>query len=120
MKFCCDGNSVLSVDTTFNMCKNWLTDTCYSNMRLVTSDGKHPVFLGPVLIHFEKNSFIFQRFIKELCFLNPKIEAVKGIGTDKEKAIFNGFSKEIKDIICASFISKDLTRKSSTKFAGRK
>ena len=74
VKFCSVNNSVLSVDTTFNFCKNWLTDTCYPNLRLLTANGKHPVFLGPLMLHFEKSTFIFHRFIKELCSFNPSIK----------------------------------------------
>ena len=41
--FCCDNkNSVLSVDTTFNLCDNWVTYTCYYNKRLMNSDGHNP------------------------------------------------------------------------------
>lgn len=98
VKFCCINNSVLSIDTTFNLCKNWLTDTCYPNLRLATANGKHPVFLGPSLLHFEKSTFVFHRFIKELCSFNPSIKSLKVIGTDQEKAIFNGFSQEIENL----------------------
>ena len=34
--FCVDKNGVLSIDTTFNLCSNWVTDTCYENTRLQT------------------------------------------------------------------------------------
>ena len=52
--FCVDKNGVLSIDTTFNLCSNWATDTCYENTPLQTQNGKHPFFLGSILIHFEK------------------------------------------------------------------
>ena len=29
--FCVDKNGVLSIDTTFNLCSNWVADTCYEN-----------------------------------------------------------------------------------------
>ena len=62
--FCVDKNFVLSIDTTFNLCSSWVTDTCYKNTRLQTLNGKHPLFLGPILIHFEKGAFIFNWFAK--------------------------------------------------------
>ena len=57
--FCCKQNGVLSLDTTFNLCKNWITNSCYYNQRLQNSDGQHPVFLGPSIIHFQKDALIF-------------------------------------------------------------
>lgn len=61
---CCSTNPVpLGVDTTFNLCDLWLTDTSYRNQRLSKiSDGKNPVFLGPSMFHFTKNIDTFSRF----------------------------------------------------------
>ena len=58
-KLCCVENNVFSVDTTFNLCKNWLSDTCYKNTRLKHVDEKHPIFLGPCQLHFRKDTFTF-------------------------------------------------------------
>ena len=55
-------------------------------------DGRNPVFLGLTLIHFQKDSPIFRRFLLEMCAHNPKIRDLRTIGTDQEMAIFNGFS----------------------------
>ena len=30
-KFSCEENNVFCVDTTFNLCKNWVTDSCFNN-----------------------------------------------------------------------------------------
>ena len=89
---CCSSKGVLSVDTTFNLCDSWVTDTCYYNKWLVNSDGHNPVFSGPTLIHFQKDSSIFGRFLLEMCAHNPKIRDLRSIGTDQEIANFNGFS----------------------------
>ena len=64
--------SVLAVDTTFNICDMRITDTSYRNKRLLNrTTGKHPVLLGPVMLHFSKNEKIFGSFHKS------KIEAFK-------------------------------------------
>ena len=52
----------------------------------------NPVFLGPILIHFQKDSPIFRRFLLEMCVHNPKIRDLRTIGTDQEMTVFNGFS----------------------------
>ena len=90
--FCCDNNGVLSVNTPFNLCVSWFTYTCYYNKSWVNSDGHNPVFLGPTLIHFQKDPSIFRRLLLEMCAHNPKIRDLRTIGTDQEMAIFNGFS----------------------------
>ena len=75
-----------SIHLTFNLCNSWITDTSYCNTRLINSDGKHPVFLGPVIIHFEKSEFLFNRFAMEILSHEPLISELKAIGTDIEKA----------------------------------
>ena len=65
--FCVDKNGVFSIDTTFNLYSNWVADTCYKNTQLQTQNRKHPFFLEPILIHFEKDAFIFNRFASEIC-----------------------------------------------------
>ena len=113
-KFCCDMNEVLGIDTTFNLCESWLTDTCYKNHRLETAEGKQPVFIGPCIIHFEKDEFIFNRFITEMCSYQPSIRMLKTIGTDLEKAIYNGFASQIKDLrllLCVFHLQKSDKRK---------
>ena len=102
---CCNTNPVpLGVDTTFNLCDLWLTDTSYQNQRLLKmSDGKNPVFLGPFMFHFTKNADVFSRFYLELRAGNPGLKDLKAVGVDMEAAIYNGFhvhGPEIKRLIC--------------------
>ena len=96
--FCCTNNNILCIDTTYNLCNNWVTDCCYTNKRIETKDGKNPTFLGPSILHFNKEEFIFGRFISEMCTYNPQIRGLRIIGTDLDKAIFNGFSSQIPDL----------------------
>ena len=97
--FCCDprhDTSVLGIDTTFNLCKMWVTDTCYRNQRLVSRrTKKHPVHLGPVMLHFSKDTETFRRFCLELISANPAISNLRKVGVDMEAAIFNGFRSAI-------------------------
>ena len=52
--------SVLAVDTTYNLCNLWATDTSYHNQRLVRANTrKHLVFLDPLLFHFTKDFITF-------------------------------------------------------------
>ena len=93
-QFCCKetGASVLGIDTTYNLCDMWVTDTSYRNHRVMsTRNKKHPVALGPVMFHFAKEEETFRRFCLELIAGNPKLMEIKKVGVDMESAIFNGF-----------------------------
>ena len=77
VKMCCDSDNVLCIDTTFNLCSSWVTDCCYNNDRLRTNEGKHPIFLGPAIVHFEKDVFLFSRFASEMLTYQPAISNLK-------------------------------------------
>ena len=102
--------SVLGIDTTFNLCDMWLTDTCYRNKRLINPrTNAHPVFLGPILIHFTKEEETFLRFALELLSADPTLRNLKKIGVDLESAIYNGFKKvfpTLYRLLCIRHISE--------------
>ena len=54
VKICCDSDNVLFTDTRFNLCLSWVTDCCYNNYHVTTNEGKHPIFLGPAILHYKK------------------------------------------------------------------
>ena len=97
---CCNGISdPLAIDTTFNLCDLWLTDTSYRNRRLVVdTTGKSPVFSRPRMFHFKKDEEAFRRFVLEICAGNPKLIELKAVGVDMESAICQGFKSIFKDL----------------------
>ena len=97
---CCDSDNVLCIDTTFNLGSCWVTECCYNNDRIRTNEGRHPIFLGLAIVHFEKDVFLFTHFNSEMLTHQPAISSLKTIETDLEKAIFNGFLSQIKDLSC--------------------
>ena len=102
-------DEVLCIDTTFNLCEYWLTNTCYENLRLETKQGKNPIFIGPCMIHFERDKFLFNQFISEMCSFQSKIRSLKTIGTDQDKAIYNGFpsqTPELNQLLCVLHLEK--------------
>ena len=102
-------NEVLCIDTNFNLCEHWLTDSCYGNLRLETNEGKHPIFIGPCMIHFERDEFLFNRFISEMCPYQSNIRSLKIIGTDQNRAIYNGFLAQIPELnllLCVFHLEK--------------
>ena len=76
---CCSGNdvSVLRIDTAYNLCDMWVTDSCYWNERLISNtSGVHPVYLGPTLLHFTKVMQTFTRFALEIQACNPETKGM--------------------------------------------
>lgn len=96
-KFCCSDNaSVLGLDTTFNLCDMWVTDTCYRNQRLINPENdQHPIFPGPALFHFTKDEQTFSRLALEMVDAEPGLANIKKIGVDMEEAIAKGFRRVI-------------------------
>ena len=97
-KFCCleRDSSVFAIDPTFNLCDIWVIDTSYKKKRLINPlRGKHPVFFGPVMIHFTKYKATFRRFALELLSLKSNLKALKKVGVDLELATFKGFKSII-------------------------
>ena len=114
VKMCCHADNVLCINTKFNLCSSSVTDCCYNNDRLRTNEGKHLVFLGPATVHVEKDVFLFSRFASEMLTYQPAISNLKTIRTDLEKAIFNGFLSQIKDLkllLCVFHLQQNDKRK---------
>ena len=66
-------------------------------------------FLGLCLLHFGKDTFTFNRFYKEMCSFNHRLQNLKVIGTDQDVAIYNGFSMdnpELKLLLCVYHLEK--------------
>ena len=62
-KFCCckSISDSLEIDTTFNLCDLWVTDTSYRKRRLVVdAAGKSPVFFWTFIL-FKKDEEAFRR-----------------------------------------------------------
>ena len=91
--FCCSGNdiSVIGIDATYNLCDMWVTDSCCRYKRLISNtSGMHPVYLGPTLLHFTKDTQTLTGFALEIQVFNPDARGIKKIGVNMEDAIYNG------------------------------
>ena len=56
----------------------------------MTGSGVHPVYLGPTLLHFTKDTQTFTQFVLEIQACDPETRGIKKISVDKEDAIYNG------------------------------
>ena len=122
---------VFAVDTTYNICNLWITDTSYRNKRLVnTIDRGTPVHLNPIMLHFTKHEKTFSRFGLEILSANPNLKNISFIGVDLESAIFTGLETMIpglRRLICVCHLMKrnesklgDLLPKTGRNIADRK
>ena len=85
-----------AVDTTFNLCDLWITDTFYRNKHLVNIiEGGTPVHLSPINLHFTKDKKTFGRFKLEILLANPNLKNISFIRVDLESAIFTGWKTMI-------------------------
>ena len=90
--------NVFSIDPTFNIFNDniSLTVTTYRNLKLENpSTGQAPVFLGPLLMHRKKDWKTYSRFANCLVTEKPEISALLACGTDGEKAVADGFKKNV-------------------------
>ncbi|XP_065068994.1 uncharacterized protein LOC135694219 isoform X2 [Rhopilema esculentum] len=108
VKFCVDANKILGMDTTFNICDMWVTDTVFQNLRLMNDKGEHPWFYGPVLLHMKKSKDTFSRFAIDLVVGNSSIRDLPFLGTDMEKAMYQGFKgvmPNLKNLLCVKHMA---------------
>ena len=95
-RFCaCDDptrGSVLGVDPTFNLGDFYVTPTTYEHKLLRNrKTGKHPVFIGPVMIHQNRKHDTYYYFASQLRKMRPGLEGLSAIGTDGEEALSSAF-----------------------------
>ena len=108
---------VFAVDTTFNLCDLWITDTSYRNKRLVnTIDGGAPVHLGPIMLHFTRVEKTFGRFGLEIPSANLNLKNISFIGVDLESAIFTGLKTMISGL-CRLICVRHLMKRDESKLA---
>ena len=104
-RFCVKDNSILSIDTTFEICEGlYLTDSTYQNLSLVDQYRKHTEFLGPSFWHFRKTEETYRWFAGELLIAEPLLSGIKNWGMTliKQLAISLAFFLFGEDL-CALF-----------------
>ena len=82
--------SIFAADTTYNLGEFYVTPTTYQHLMLEdVRTGKHPSFLGPVLVH---HFSAFNYFANTLISHNKKLRDVCAFGTDGDQALIDAFS----------------------------
>ena len=87
-RFCTSPHcTILCVDPTFSLGDFDVTVTTYRHLMLHNSSGKHPVMMGPLMIHKQKKFESYHFFASSLVGLKPSLRHLRAFGTDGEKAI---------------------------------
>ena len=91
-RFCANmgstNTSVLGVDPTFNLGEFYVTVTTYENLLLINRKiGKHPVFIGPILIHQRRTYENYFYFASELLKHRRSLSSINAVGTDGEEQL---------------------------------
>ena len=101
VRFCTNSSkfSVLTVDPTFNLGPFNVTPMTYENLLVNNKEGKHPLLLGPVLIHQTKTLSPFHLFASTLIRLNGNTAEIKAFGSDGEPELIKAFSLAFRDAV---------------------
>jgi len=114
--------SVIGIDRTFNLGPCFVTTLVYKNTALIRKEtNDHPVFLGPVMLHFDAKQETYVTFFSHLSSalgagdVHTELldDANTVFGSDEEKAIVNAVRQVFHQsghIFCARHIQENVQR----------
>ena len=95
LQLCCTDPktfSVLSIDPTFNLGSFYVTPMVFLHKAVISKrTHRHPVFIGPLLIHLRMNLEAYSFFAHQIQILLPSLSNIRAFGTDGELALVTAF-----------------------------
>ena len=94
VRFCTNEEEfgILTVDPTFSLGDFDVTVTAYRQLILRCRwSSEHPVFIGPVMVHYKKSYSTYLFFASTLLGVRSALSKLKCFGTDGEQALFEAF-----------------------------
>ena len=80
---------IVTIDSTFSLGEFDVTVTTHRQLTLESRRTlEHPVFIGPVMVHYKKSFSTYLFFASTLLGIKPNL---KSFGTDGEEALFDAF-----------------------------
>lgn len=95
VRFCTDDCqfSIVGVDPTFNLGDFSVTVITYRHLQLLHRvTKKHPVILGPMLVHQNKTFESYHFLASSMVGLCPQLSSLTAFGTDGEKPLGDAFA----------------------------
>jgi hypothetical protein len=116
VKFCTQTPfCIMTIDPTFNLGEFDVKVISYRNLMLETHRyQKHPIFVGPIMIHYRKTFQTYLNFINTLIGLQPELVNIKAFGTDDEEALHNAFKTSLQSsthLLCCIHLQRNITQK---------
>ena len=79
---------VLTVDTTYNLGAFYVTPMTYSHLLLEdVKSGMHPILMGPLLVHQQKNFVSFNYFCSTVIGYDRHLRNIMAFGTDGDASL---------------------------------
>lgn len=107
--------SIFTIDTTYNLGDFYVTPTTYQHLLLEDStSGKHPHFLGPILIHYKKNFSAFNYLACTLIEHCQNLRDIQAFGSDGDPALVEALSHNFpiaKQLRCFIHLKRNITEK---------
>ncbi len=84
---------ILTADTTYNLGDFYVTPMTYPHLMLQdVKSGKHPMMLGPVLVHQRVDFTAFNYFASTLIGCRRELRQILAFGTDGDKVLVEVFT----------------------------
>jgi len=118
-RFCTNPSDpgILGVDTTYNCGEFYVTPTTYRHRQVISKrTGKHPVMIGPTLIHKHRDEEAFAYLASSMIRVNANLASLLAIGSDRDRAMKKGLSSQFPSAVfvaCKKHFEDDLQRKLS-------
>ena len=98
VRFCTSSTAefcILTIDLTFSLGEFDVTPITYRHLLLESRrSNTHPIFLGPLLVHYCKMFAAYLFFASTLVGLCRPLQGVRAFGTDGEQALAEAFGHE--------------------------
>ena len=105
----------MTVDPTFSLGDFDVTVITYRHLVIKSfRSNEHPVFIGPVLVHYKKSFSTYLFFASTLVGLCPQLSDLKCFGTDGEEALYSAFSQVFPNaihLLCSIHFRRNITDK---------
>ena len=117
VRFCTNSSNfgIMTIDPTFCLGEFEVMVTTYRQLTLQSRrTADHPVFIGPVMIHYRKSFSTYLFFASTLVGMKPELSNLKSFGTDGEEALFDAFQQVFPNavhLLCALHMKRNVKAK---------